>query len=116
MPSCYALTSILFVGELVTPVFSTPRPVVFIWWPLVGPEFEAETYGVLQESPRVCFVFYRDVLLLDRLDAFPSAAEPLLPQTDPVVAGADCERIAAQTPAYAPCGSVDVKLGALPLA
>jgi hypothetical protein len=57
----------------------------------------------------LCFLF------LDCLHAIPSTAQPLLPQADSVVAGADSEHIAAETPAYAPCSSVDVKHGRFPV-
>jgi hypothetical protein len=48
-------------------------------------------------------------LLLNRLDTVPPAAQPLLPQTNSVVASADREHIAAEAPAYTPCGGVDVE-------
>lgn len=48
-------------------------------------------------------------LLLNRLDTFPSAAQPLLPQANTVVAGADGQHVTAQTPAYAPGDSIDVE-------
>ena len=57
-----------------------------------------------------------DVLLFNRLDAFPTPAQPFLPQTNPVVARANRKRIAAETPAHAPRRSVDIDLRALPLA
>jgi hypothetical protein len=113
---CYALASIICVAVVVTSFFGYFWPLVYIYWPALGPEFETKTYGKLQEAPRVHRVLYRDVLLLNRLDAFPSAAQSLLPQADPVVSGADCEGIAAQAPAHAPRGGIDIKLGALPLA
>jgi len=48
-------------------------------------------------------------LLLNRLDTFPSAAQPLLPQADTVVASADGQYVTAQTPAHAPGDSIDVE-------
>lgn len=55
-------------------------------------------------------------LLLNGLDTLPSTTKPFLPQTDPVVASADGQGVAAQAPAYAPCGGIDIQLGTLPLA
>jgi hypothetical protein len=54
-------------------------------------------------------------LFLDCLHAIPSTAQPLLPQADSVVAGADGEYITAETPAHTPCSSVDVKYGGFPV-
>ena len=54
-------------------------------------------------------------LLLNCLYAIPSTAQPLLPQADSVVAGADSEHITAETPAHAPCSSIDVKYGRFPV-
>lgn len=53
-------------------------------------------------------------LILDRLDALPAAAQPLLPQTDPIVACADGQDIAAQTPAHTPGDGINVQGGRLP--
>lgn len=55
-------------------------------------------------------------LLLNRLDAFPSAAQPLLPQADPVVTGADGQHVAAQAPADAPGDGIKGKGRGLPFA
>lgn len=55
------------------------------------------------------------ILLLDRLDTLPSAAQPLLPQADPIVASADREHVTAQTPAHAPGHGIDVEHGGFPV-
>ena len=54
------------------------------------------------------------ILLFNRLDALPSAAQLLLPQTNPVVPGAHSKNVAAQTPAHAPCNRLDVEDCGLP--
>lgn len=50
-------------------------------------------------------------LLLDRLDALPSAAQTLLPQANTVVTSADGEDVTAKTPAHTPGNGVDVENG-----
>jgi hypothetical protein len=66
---------------------------------------------------RCLFVYWcrSSRLFLNRLDTIPSAAQPLLPQADPVVAGADSQNVAAQAPADTPCGGIDVEYGRLPV-
>lgn len=114
--SCYAIASIISEVFPIISFLSNLWRIVFLFWPLLGPPFDTKTYGKALQAPGPCCLLNGDVLLLNRLDAFPSAAQSLLPQADPVVASADCEGIAAQTPAHAPCGGVDVNLGAFPLA
>lgn len=53
-------------------------------------------------------------LLLDGLDAVPSALEALLPQADSVVTTTDGQDVAAQTPADTPNNSIKLELCALP--
>lgn len=53
--------------------------------------------------------------LLNCLDTFPSTAQPLLPQADSVVASADGQHVTAETPAYTPCGGVDVEDSGFPV-
>lgn len=60
------------------------------------------------------FSFAILVSILECLHALPAAAQPLLPQTDPVIAAADCEHVATEAPAYAPGGGVDVQDSGLP--
>jgi hypothetical protein len=55
------------------------------------------------------------VLLLDCLHTLPSTAQPLFPQADAVVAGADSQYVAAQAPAHAPGDGIDVENGGLPV-
>lgn len=54
-------------------------------------------------------------LFLDGLNTVPPAAQPLLPQANSVVASAHCEHIAAEAPAYAPCGGINVKDSRFPV-
>lgn len=56
------------------------------------------------------------VLLFNRLDALPLAAQILLPQRDLVVCAADGQNVAAQRPADAPNRSLKVEHLAGPLA
>lgn len=44
----------------------------------------------IENACATCLDSLLGALLLDRLDAFPSAAQLLLPQTDPVVASTHC--------------------------
>jgi hypothetical protein len=53
-------------------------------------------------------------LLLNRLDALPTTTQPLFPQADSVVAGADSQHVAAQAPAHAPGDGIDVENRGLP--
>jgi hypothetical protein len=76
---------------------------------------QALSFYSLRRRPRSCKVWCFDVLLFDCLDALPPTAQPLFPQADAVVAGADSQYIAAQTPADAPGDSIDVENGGLPI-
>lgn len=55
--------------------------------------------------------YCRSHLLLQCLDTLPSAAQPLFPQADPVVASADCQHIPTQTPTHAPRDRIDIECG-----
>jgi hypothetical protein len=88
-------------------VFSS-KVTVMVWYdkvylPIIDSEFSRH------EADLETYSHYTPLwLLLNRLDTLPSAAQPLLPQAHPVVAGADGQGVAAQAPAHAPCDGVDL--------
>jgi len=76
--------------------------------------YQARHFSVLALLVQMQHLRLDYVLLFNRLDTVPSTTQSLLPQADAVIASADSEHVAAQAPAYAPRGGVNVEDGRFP--